>query len=241
MFCAGFYYIQHFYLFGIMSMNEYIQFGLLTVGIFTFLLYFIQYRRNNKKAALDDELANLSQAFMVEELHHPSYISKSVSYPAGLTSEVYHANEEMSVFDGFYEYVRKAASYLSDTEFTRSQMVALYDKYTSNLNCRDRLDLTFQVLYSCIHGIVSAWGFKSVKSKQLGRVQNTLTSKQQIYYYFNQIHYYDRQRIYNNYISKELFEYEFFKKMFESESYKQIQSQIPLCVEQLFYKQEKRK
>ena len=221
-----------------MDVSDIIQTGLLAIGILTLIFYILQYRRNNQKASLDDEMATLSQAFRVDELYHPKYVHTAISYPNRISSETFMIDDSLSVFDSFYEYVRSAARLIPDSELTHREMIVLYNNFAENLVHRDRLDMTFQILYSCVHGIISTIGFNSYKKKRLSRVQNTITSKQLICYYFNQIQYFDRQRIYNKYIREELFEYEFFKKMFESEPYRQIQNQIPLSVEQLFYKQE---
>lgn len=221
-----------------MDVSDLIQSGLLAIGLLTLIFYILQYLKNNQKAALDDELAILSQAFRVDELYHPRYRHNAISYPNRISTEIFTIDTSLSVFDSFYEYVSGAAHLIPDSEFTHREMIVLYNTFTENLVHRDRLDMTFQILYSCIHGIISINGSNVNKKKRLTRVQNTITSKQLICYYFNQVQYFDRQRIYNKYIREELYEYDFFKKMFESEPYRQIQNQIPLSVEQLFYKQE---
>ena len=235
-----------------MNWNDYIQLGLLTVGLLTLLFYFYKYLRNQNKSSLDDELENLTQAFAVKELTNPKYKYKTIEYPSNLicTNELcdkcrkqektaFRLNNKLSVYDNFYEYVKCASLYIPDTEFSHRQMIVLYNKFTNNLVHRDRLDLTFQILYTCIDGIVSSWSTNRYKRKQLSRVQNCLTSKQLIYYFFNQIQYADRQRRVNKYLIM-LYEFDFFHKMFESDAYREIKNQIQISVEKLVYKQIKK-
>lgn len=232
-----------------MGPNDWIQCGLLAIGTLTLLFYVIQYRNNNKENELDNELKNLSQAFAAEELTNPLYKNKVIRYPETLVlshksssdkqeKNVFEPDESLSVYDNFYEYVKSASSFISGTEFSHRQMIVLYNNYTENLVHRDRLDLTYQVLYTCINDIVSSHGKKSSKRKQLKRIQNCLTSKQLIYYFFNQIQYADRQRMQNEYLTS-LYKFDFFKKMFESDAYKSIENQIPISIEKLLYKQER--
>lgn len=151
----------------------------------------------------------------------------------------FNINTKQSVYDSFYEFVKMASSKFHGTEFTLQQMLDLYNIFTDNLLQRDYLDQTFQILYTCIHNTVSHCGCIKYKKDKIERIQNCLTSKQLIYYFFNQIHYANRQRRFNQYIG-ELYEYDFFKKMFESDAYKKIENQIPLSVEKLLYKQIKK-
>ena len=55
------------------------------------------------------------------------------------------------------------------------------------------LDQTFQVLYTCLHGIIGKYVQRG-KQKKLQRVQNSITFTQAILYFFNQLQFADRQR-----------------------------------------------
>lgn len=81
-----------------------------------------------------------------------------------------------------------------DLLLTMLQMNTLYDIFTENLVQRDKLHQTFQILYSCIHNITSKRVvLYSSKDEKITRVQNCITSKQAIFYFFNQVKFADRQ------------------------------------------------
>ena len=224
------------------DIDDWIQFGILLIALSTLLFYVIQDNNKKRKILLHDELENLVQYINKKELSRPKYKELQIFFPKSLShlnldyrDRIFNISNDLSVYDSFYEFVRTASFKLKGTEFTLQQIIDLYNIFTKNLQQRDYLDQTFQILYSCIHNSLSSCERAKYKKDRIERIQNSLTSKQLIYYFFNQINYAGRQREYNQYIN-ELYQYEFFAKMFVSDAYKEIENQIPISVEKLFYK-----
>lgn len=219
----------------------------ITLLAFVFSLY--KYMMMKKSEALENELNNLRALFDIFETTESMYKEMFIRYPSGLAIEyrlnwfaikkvdkLFYLNPKLSVYDNFYAYILSLLKYIPETELSLSQMISLYNLFVSNLIKRDKLDQTFQILYSCVHGIVSPkFIFKREKLKKIERIQNSITTRQAILYFFNQIQYSNRQRFFNEY-ANELKEHLFFKKMFESIEYNRIECIIPLDAEKMFYK-----
>lgn len=210
-----------------------------------------QYYLNNSEENLEKELKRLKETFHAIDRESISYKSLSIRYPLSITNEyrllflrinkrqvIYNIDTSLSLYDNFYAYIENLSRYLEETELTLRQMLTLYDIFVENLEQRDLIDQTFQVMYYSIQKVVGRMFLgKSKKIERLSKVQNSITSKQAIFYFFNQPRYADRQRKCNKFL-EELYEWGFFIKMFESQEYKNIQDIIPLTVEKMFYKQE---
>lgn len=210
-----------------------------------------QYYLNNCESNLEKELVRLREAYKAVVRGPICYKSLSVTYPLSITNEYrlsfckinkkqvyYNIDDSLSVYDNFYAYIQSVVRCIGDTELTLRQMLVLYDVFVENIVQRDLVDQTFQVMYYSINkAVAKKFLRREVKIERLSKVQNSITSKQAFFYFFNQLHYADRQRKTNVFLD-ELYEWGFFKKMFESQEYKRIQNVIPIYVEKIFYKQE---
>lgn len=203
-----------------------------------------------KMTLLEAELKNLADRFSAIEEEKLKYTNLRIRYPHNMAfwyevsffrfkraERCFTIDCNLSVYDNFYRYVLNSRQYINTSELTLRQMVELYNIYVDNLSHRGSLNQTFQVLYTCVHNIISS-RFTFKRKDRLHRVQNSLTSTQAILYFFNQVQYADRQRKENKYLNS-LYRYKFFEKMFESQEYKDMQNLIPIYVEKMFYKQEK--
>lgn len=229
--------------------NYYVLFSAI-VAIATLAFSFYKYFMMREKEALEIELNNLRSFFNLFEKNEYTYKKNHISYPSGIVLQFRHSlfsiikkdvsfklDSNLSVYDNFYAYIHSVVNYMPDSELNIRQMIMLYNTFINNLVQRDKLDQTFQILYSCIHGITSPYHVcKKEKRRRIERVQNSITSKQAIMYFFNQVQYAHRQRYNNAYIG-ELRRFAFFSKMFYSNEYQNIENIIPLTVEKMFYKQ----
>lgn len=211
-----------------------------------------QYYLNDSEKNLEKELERLRETFNAIVKKSILYKSLFIRYPLSVTNVyglsflrinkvqvVYNIDTSLSVYDNFYAYICNVSRYLGETELTLGQILTLYDIFVENLEQRDLIDQTFQVMYYSIQkAVAKKFLDKNKKIERLSKVQNSITSKQAIFYFFNQLRYADRQRKCNKFLEK-LYDWGFFKKMFESQEYKNIQDMIPLTVEKMFYKQER--
>ena len=225
------------------------EIGMLIVTLLGVVFGLVKYISNNEMKALERELDNLRLYFSSIENNGMKFINMQIPYPRNMAykykfsffiiekRELYFTLEPtLSVYTNFYRYVLSCGGYIKTSELSLRQMIELYNIYVDNLYQRNILDQTFQVLYTCLHGIIGKYVQRG-KQKKLQRVQNSITSTQAILYFFNQLQFADRQRGKNQFIIA-LYENHFFKEMFNSQEYRNIQHLIPLSAEKLFYKQE---
>lgn len=69
-----------------MEPNDWIQCGILFIGVLALILYVVEYTTTRRKSALDDVLKNLAQAFAAKEPTCPSYKNQNIKYPGTLVS-----------------------------------------------------------------------------------------------------------------------------------------------------------
>lgn len=236
-------------------MNTKIIIDIIGTCINTIVLGFAIYKyvELNTRDNLEKELENLRTFFRFLEEKPCIYKKQKIKYPLdfiykerliilGISKKqiFFEIKKDYSIYDNFYEYIRTLTSYCTCKELTMLQMNTLYDIFTENLVQRDKLHQTFQILYSCIHNITSKRVvLYSSKDEKITRVQNCITSKQAIFYFFNQVKFADRQIENSEYI-KELRKCDFFKKMFESQEYNDIKRLISHSVEKNFSKKNKK-
>lgn len=226
------------------------EIGMFILALLGVVWGFYRFHVNNEKKALERELENLRLYFSSIENNGMKFIKKQIPYPHNMAYKYrfsffkiekrdlyYSLDPSLSVYDNFYRYVLSCEDYVKTSELTLRQMIELYNIYVDNLYQRHILNQTYQILYTCLHEIVEK-KLQVNKKKKLQRVQNSITSTQAILYFFNQLQYADRQRIKNRFMIA-LYDSQFFKDMFNSQEYKNIQHLIPLSVEKLFYKQDK--
>ena len=226
------------------------EIGMLFVAIFGAFWGFLRFHINNEKKALERELENLRLYFSSIENNGMTFINMEIRYPRNMAYKYiisffkiekremfFPLDSNLSVYDNFYRYVLSCEDYVKTSELTLRQMIELYNIYVDNLYQRHILNQTYQILYTCLHKIVEG-NIQINKKRKLQSVQNSITSTQAILYFFNQLQFADRQRRKNHFMIA-LYENHFFKEMFNSQEYKNIQHLIPLSAEKLFYKQEK--
>lgn len=119
-----------------------------------------QYYLNNSEENLEKELKRLKETFHAIDREPISYKSLSIRYPLSITNEyrllflrinkrqvIYNIDTSLSLYDNFYAYIENLSRYLEETELTLRQMLTLYDIFVENLEQRDLIDQTFQVMY----------------------------------------------------------------------------------------------
>lgn len=175
------------------------EIGMFIVALFGVVFGLIKYISNNEMKALERELENLRLYFSSIENNGMKFINKEIPYPRNMAYKYkfsyfkierrelfFPLDANLSVYENFYRYILSCENYIDTSELTLSQMIELYNIYVGNLYQRNILNQTFQVLYTCLHGIVEKF-IKINKQEKLQRVQNSITSTQAILYFFQPV------------------------------------------------------
>lgn len=218
------------------------------VGIGTLIFYIVQEYNHQRQILFNVKIDNLKRALDATENLLFSNGCKRIIYPerivpmqnslSNVSEDIisFEINPKLTIYDNFYEYLISVKRFLPETELSLRQIICLYNNFIGSMAQLDKLERTFQVLYTCVNSTLTAKSFfRKEKWKDLEVIKDCLTSKQALLYLFNQIQYADRQRLNNEYLNR-LREYNFFEKLFRSSTYIEIQTLIPLDVEKLFYK-----
>lgn len=222
------------------------------VGICTLLFYIVQEYNHQRQILFNIKIDNLKRALDATEVLLFNNGCKRIVYPerivpmyrdkqnslSNLNEDAisFEINQELTIYDNFFEYVISVKRFLPETELSLRQIICLYNNFIGSIAQLDKLERTFQVLYTCVNStLTDKSSSRKKKLKDLEVIKDCLTSKQALLYLFNQTQYADRQRLNNEYLNR-LREYNFFEKLFRSSTYIDIQTLIPLDVEKLFYK-----
>lgn len=149
-----------------------------------------------------------------------------------------------SIFKTFCEYFKSNVDICLTGKLTQEQIAGISGRFCTAISCRAEYDYFFKSIYMCIRTIKKANVLtRKEKNDYMKTVADLLTSEQLFCYFINQIHFYNEicnekgGHIiqFKNEEDMILFrESSFFKDLFRSRFYEEVQHKIPLQIRACF-------
>lgn len=143
--------------------------------------------------------------------------------------------QDIPVYKNFCRYFRENVQYIGDSELDSRQICSIWDSFCNKLEYRSEFEYSFKYIYLCLRTITDEDLSTDEKKKYIGIVTDLINSEQLFCYYINQIAN-CRGNCEGDETVKVLRETNFFRDLFYSVIYKQVEDAIPQHVKKWFIK-----